>query len=156
MGTVTFDHETVYAYILGFNHNSIIEGNGITFGGFKTAAKNGIDIALCDSHINSINTTGQKWFNVNHYPGGNQYGHNFFARNDDGEGRERGYLTREIKSILQKKDNGYQARWDKVWEDDLCQKYKRHEHKDHWLWNHKFYNADIEDLKYIYQLIGGK
>lgn len=82
--------------------------------------------------------------------------HHFFARNDDGEGRERGYLTREIKSILQKKDNGYQARWDKVWEDDRCQKYKRHEHKDHWLWNHKFYNADIEDLKYIYQLIGGK
>lgn len=77
MGTETFDNETIYTYILGFNHNSTIEGNGITFGGFKTAAKNGIDIALCDSHLDSINTTGQKWFNVNHYPGGNAHGHNF-------------------------------------------------------------------------------
>lgn len=38
----------------------------------------------------------------------------------------------------------------------LCQKYKKAGHEDYWLWNHDFYNADIEDLKYIANLIGAK
>ena len=43
-----------------------------------------------------------------------------------------------------------------MWEDALCQKYKKPEHEDYLLWNHDFYNADIEDLKYIANLIGAK
>lgn len=82
--------------------------------------------------------------------------HNYFARNDDGLGMERGNLTQTIRKRLEKKDNQYQDRWDKIWDDELCQKYKRPEHKEHWLWNTAFYNADVEDLKYIYKLIGGK
>lgn len=81
--------------------------------------------------------------------------HNYFARNDDGLGMERGNLTQTIRKRLEKKDNQYQDRWDKIWDDELCQKYKRPEHKEHWLWNTAFYNADVEDLKYIYKLIGG-
>lgn len=75
------------------------------------------------------------------------------CRDDDGQGLERGRLTKSIQSILNKKDTRHQDRWDKVWDDELCQKYKRKEHADYWLWNHKFYNAPIEDLKYIEALI---
>lgn len=57
---------TYYVYILGFNHNSSREGNGITFGGFKTALSGGTDICLVDDHYNSYSTGGQKWFNMNH------------------------------------------------------------------------------------------
>ena len=57
---------TYYVYILGFNHNSSREGNGITFGTFKTALSGGTDICLVDSHYNSTSSGGQKWFNMNH------------------------------------------------------------------------------------------
>ena len=33
---------------------------------------------------------------------------------------------------------------------------KRKEHEDFWLWNHDFYNAGIDDLKYIAKLVGAK
>lgn len=57
---------TYYVYILGFNHNSSIEGNGITFGTFKTAATGGVDVCLVDSQYNSYSTNGTKYFNMNH------------------------------------------------------------------------------------------
>ena len=57
---------TYYVYILGFNHNSSREGNGITFGGFKTALSGGTDICLVDDNYNDYSTGGQKWFNMNH------------------------------------------------------------------------------------------
>lgn len=80
--------------------------------------------------------------------------HQFFAINDDGNGLVRGGLTSRITKKLTTKDNEYQDRWDIIWEDELCQKYRRPEHKDHWLWNHHFYNASIEDLTYIAKIIG--
>lgn len=71
MGTLALN-TTLYVYILGFNHNSnfetlnvIVSGAkgpdpivpaytySITFGCFKTAATNGVDIALCDSMLDS-------------------------------------------------------------------------------------------------------
>lgn len=83
--------------------------------------------------------------------------HNYFARNNDGNGIKRGNLTQKIIKTLTKdeynQDSVYQERWDRIWNDPLCAKYKRKEHKDHWLWNHSFYNAPIEDLEYIYNLI---
>ena len=84
----------------------------------------------------------------------NAYDH--FMRNDDGNGLERGKLTQNIRKRLAKRDKNYQDRWDKIWEDKLCQKYKRPEYIDYWLWNHEFYNAPIEDLQYIANLIGIK
>lgn len=80
--------------------------------------------------------------------------HQYFARNDDDKGLERGKLTQAIQNRLSKKDANYQSRWDKVWDDELCQKYKRKEHDDFWLWNHNFFNAEIEDLRYIAKLVG--
>lgn len=83
-----------------------------------------------------------------------QNAYDFFSQNDDGMGRERGDLVGRILSKLQKRDSGYQARWNKVWEDAWCQKYKRPEHEDHWIWNFDFYNGPVEDLRHIAGLIG--
>ena len=67
VGTVQYDNLTVWAYILGFNHNPDREGEHlIHFGGFKTAQTDGIDICLDDSHYNSTSTSGAKWFSMNH------------------------------------------------------------------------------------------
>ena len=64
--------------------------------------------------------------------------HLHFTRNDDENGMLRGQLIRAIKSKLEKRNVGYQERWDKVWNDPVCQKYKRKEYADYWLWNHDF------------------
>lgn len=80
--------------------------------------------------------------------------HQYFARNDDGNGLERGQLTQAIIAALSKRDERYQDRWDKVWDDATCQMYRRYEHRDHWIWNHAFFNADIETLRYIAALVG--
>lgn len=61
---LTLSSYSTYVYIIGFNHNSSVEGTGIAFGGFKTAASGGIDVALRDSGYNGIKTSGQ-WFNMN-------------------------------------------------------------------------------------------
>lgn len=57
---------TYYAYIIGFNHNSSKEGNGITFGTFKTALSGGKDICLVDGKYDGYSTNGTKYFNMNH------------------------------------------------------------------------------------------
>ena len=97
--------------------------------------------------------------------------HHFFARNDDGRGLERGRLTSAITKMLcvppekehytetefnerQELLAHKQQLWDRVWEDEVCKRYKRPEYADHWLWNHAFYNADIKTLKHIAKLIG--
>lgn len=82
--------------------------------------------------------------------------HTFFSQNDDGNGLQRGRLVRAIKNTLERRGVNYQKRWNKVWEDPLCQKYRRSEHEDFWLWNHDFYNASVDDLKYIANLVGAK
>ena len=82
-------------------------------------------------------------------------GNKHFARNDDNNGVERGKLTRSIQNALSKRDDNYQARWDKVWADPVCQPYKRADHADYWLWNRAFYDAPIEDLRHIEKLVKG-
>ncbi len=63
---------TYYAYIIGFNHNSGVEGNGIHFQFGKTS--DGVDIAFCDSkygsegsdaafRMNTSNTNSGGWNN---------------------------------------------------------------------------------------------
>lgn len=80
----------------------------------------------------------------------------YFARDDDGCGLQRGELTRAIIERLCTVDGQYQERWDRVWEDPVCLRYKHPMHPDHWLWSHKFYNAGIEDLEYIAKLVQAK
>ena len=75
VGTLDLD-ATYYVYILGFNHNSRVEGNGIHFGTFKSAASNGIDLCLVDSKYQSANTSGTKYFNMNHWGDSNNGSNN--------------------------------------------------------------------------------
>ena len=85
-----------------------------------------------------------------------QNAYDYFAQNDDGNGERRGFLTQDILRRLRKlkpSAQRYDHIWGKIWEDAICLKYKRPEHADHWLWNYDFYNAKIEDLEYIRNLV---
>jgi len=66
VGTLELNNYATYVYIIEFNHNSAVEGTGISFKFFKSAATSGKDLALCDSHYSSSSTDGSKWFNMNH------------------------------------------------------------------------------------------
>lgn len=88
-----------------------------------------------------------------------QDAYDFFAQNDDENGKERGALTKSIIRALTPHNNHdikTQDKWNRIWKNSLCQKYKRSDIDDHWLWNYEFYNAPISDLKYIANLIGAK
>ena len=61
---LTLSNYQTWVYIIGFDHNSAVEGTGIAFGGFKTAQTSGIDVALYDSGYLNDKTSGQ-WFNMN-------------------------------------------------------------------------------------------
>ena len=102
--------------------------------------------------INGILNVDGKYLCADH----SQNAYELFARDDDGNGLKRGKLTQAIRDTLAKRDNNYQVRWDKVWNDAICQKYKRTEYSDYWLWNHSFFNADITDLYHIAALVGAK
>lgn len=55
VGALTLSNYTTYAFIIGFNHNSSLEGtNRIHFQLAKTALSGGTDVALCDSGYNLI------------------------------------------------------------------------------------------------------
>lgn len=110
--------------------------------------------------------------------------HNYFSRNDDGQGERRGELVREIMGRLTENDikyfegddsplgggkiypekfAAYKTRekerlsaWGRVWDDPSIRKYKRVEFADYWLFNHNFYNAPIEDLEYILKIVKGE
>lgn len=71
VGTLEVD-TTLYAVILGFDHNAELEGHGITFGLFKSDEL-GVGVALCDSHLDTYNSDGSKWYNMNHW-GNHNYG----------------------------------------------------------------------------------
>lgn len=62
---LTLTNYSAWVFIIGFNHNSEREGNGITFQGFK-ATKNGTPVCLTDSAYNSSKSSGT-WFNMNNY-----------------------------------------------------------------------------------------
>ena len=65
VGHLTLSNYTTYAFIIGFNHNSGLEGsNRIHFQLAKTALSGGKDVALCDSKYNSqVSATG--YFSMN-------------------------------------------------------------------------------------------
>ena len=65
VGNLTLSNFTTCAFIIGFNHNSSVEGSGrIHFQLAKTALSGGTDIAFCDrSYNSSVSTTG--YFSMN-------------------------------------------------------------------------------------------
>ena len=64
---VTFSNRSLGLFILGFNHNSATEGNGITFGMFKTALTSGTDVCIRPSsggtNMNDSSTNSGGWKN---------------------------------------------------------------------------------------------
>ena len=78
--------------------------------------------------------------------------HQYFSRNDDGQGERRGELVHDILARLK----GNQEAWGRIWEDLSIRKYKRVEFADYWLFNHDFYNAPVEDLEYILKVVKGE
>ena len=65
VGELTLSNVTTYVFIIGFDHNSSVEGtNRIHFQLGKTALSGGTDVALCDSKYNSqVSATG--YFSMN-------------------------------------------------------------------------------------------
>lgn len=78
----------------------------------------------------------------------------YFSQNDDNHGAARGKLVRNIINKLAVPMQNKNDIWDKVWNDALCQKYKRSDYGDHWLWNYDFYHAALHDLQHIARLVG--
>ena len=78
--------------------------------------------------------------------------HEHFCRNDDGNGEIRGKLSHAIINKLGGFHREATPEWEAVWNDDLCQKYKK-DQQDYWLWNDDFFNAPLSDLQYIASLV---
>lgn len=83
----------------------------------------------------------------------------YFTQNDDKNGKKRGDLTKAIMKALnflpesEEEDRTKDERWDRVWADKMCHKYRRHDITNHWLWSYDFFNAPIIDLQYIVNLV---
>lgn len=84
-----------------------------------------------------------------------QNAYDYFSRDDDDHGAERGQLVRDIREKLERRDAGYQDRWDKLWEDAGANKLRRPEHEDFWVWSFDFYNAPVHELRRIKNLVEG-
>ena len=84
-----------------------------------------------------------------------QNAYDYFSRDDDGMGRERGTLVHDIRRTLERRDAKYQSRWDRLWADEGANKLRRTEHEDYWLWSYAFYNADVNELRRIRRLLEG-
>ena len=74
VGELTLSNYTIYVFIIGFNHNSSVEGtNRIHFQLGKTALSGGIDVALCDRyyqsnggfHMNTVDSNSGGWASSN-------------------------------------------------------------------------------------------
>ena len=65
---LTLSNYSAWVYIIGFDHNSSVEGTGIAFSGFKTAQNEGTDVALCDEFYATKVSSGQV-FNMNNERG---------------------------------------------------------------------------------------
>lgn len=84
-----------------------------------------------------------------------QNAYDFFSRNDDGHGLERGKLVHDIRRTLERRDAKYQSRWDRLWADEGANKLRSTKHEDYWLWSFAFYNADVNELRRIRRLLEG-
>ena len=84
-----------------------------------------------------------------------QNAYDYFSRDDDGNGLERGKLVHDIMCTLERRDAKYQSRWDRLWTDEGANKLRSTDHEDYWLWSFAFYNADVNELRRIRRLLEG-
>ena len=67
VGTLSLSNQSLWVYIIGFDHNSTLEGSGISFECFKDAQSNGNDVCLTDSMYDTRKYDGSKALNINHW-----------------------------------------------------------------------------------------
>lgn len=82
-----------------------------------------------------------------------QNAYQYFSRNNDGHGLERGKLIKTIKSALASQDEHHDERWRRLMTDPVCQQFDKNPDGDVWEWNLAFYNASIAALQYIADLV---
>lgn len=85
-----------------------------------------------------------------------QNAYDYFSQDDDGNGLIRGKIVKKILDIIQKSksDNIKNAAiWNAIINDTTCRKYKRTDFNDFWIWNYEFYNANLQDLEHIMEVI---
>lgn len=84
----------------------------------------------------------------------------YFARNDDGNGIERGKLTYDIAYADRnvKRDDGYHYRFTDEEIEMLVKEYPHFLKKtgDYILFNYDFFNAEIEELRELHKKIYGR
>ena len=56
VGTQTFNNYATFIFIIGFDHNAAVEGEGITFQGFKSAGSGGRDLCLVGPNYGNWST----------------------------------------------------------------------------------------------------
>ena len=78
-----------------------------------------------------------------------QDAYDYFVRNDDNCGMERGKIIEEIFTITKnRKSSKYNDIWDMLWNDETIKsKFKNSNHEEVWLWSFDFYNAEINELR---------
>lgn len=84
----------------------------------------------------------------------------YFARDDDGFGLKRSKITRAIINAMLIRDGetkeDWQKRWDILWDDAICNKYRKDYSETIFLWGIEFFNAPLLDLYHIASLAGAK
>ena len=91
-----------------------------------------------------------------------QNARDYFSHNDDGMAPLRGHLVQSILDALgmpsPAQDTLAQRNglWARVWEDPICLKHKDARYEDFFLWDMSFYEAEVEELRHINKLVGGK
>ena len=84
----------------------------------------------------------------------------YFARNDDDLGVKRSKIAHQIidAMLLQEGETkeDWQKRWDVLWDDAVCNKYRKDNSETTFLWGIEFYNAPLLDLYHIAALAGAK
>ena len=84
----------------------------------------------------------------------------YFARNDDGLGIKRGKVTHAIIDAMLMREGeskeDWQKRWDVLWADPCCNKYRKDYSESTFLWGIEFFNAPLIDLYHIAALVSAK
>lgn len=77
-----------------------------------------------------------------------------FVQNDDGMGEIRAELVNSILSSMSKNDGKLRTRLNRVASDDICASYIMQQYTDCYvMWKRRFYDAPIDDLKYIASVV---
>lgn len=80
-------------------------------------------------------------------------GREFFARDDDGRGLERGRLCSRIQQLCSKHPDPKDPWCAKLTKTPAMQVYRVQKDTPRWLWNQRFFDAPIEELQWIFNFL---